>query len=89
MNMRSLIRILPLLLIVFIASCTGKSTDNTKIKLIPQEELVSVMTDLYIGDGLLGFPPVRNLFTAKDSIANYIDILKQARLYQRADGYDP
>jgi hypothetical protein len=76
MNMRYL-RILILLLPVIICSCAGKDNDSKNIKLIPEEELISVMTDLYLANGLLGYPPVRNLFNAKDSIENYIDIIEK------------
>jgi hypothetical protein len=75
MNMRCLTRILLFLLAVIFCSCSGKDPENKR--LIPEKELVSVMTELYLADGLLAYPPVRNLFTAKDSIANYIDIVEK------------
>jgi hypothetical protein len=68
-------RILILLLPVILFSCTGKDNGSRKIKLIPEEELVSVITDLYLANGLLGYPPVRNLFVSKDSIENYTDVI--------------
>jgi len=77
MNMRSLTRILLLLLPVILCYCSGNDPENRKTKLIPEKELVSVMTDLYLADGLLAYPPVRNLFTAKDSIENYIDVVRK------------
>jgi hypothetical protein len=74
MNMRYL-RILLLLVPVIFFSCAGNNNEFKNIKLIPEEELVSVMTDIYLSNGLLGYPPVRNLFISKDSIENYIDVI--------------
>lgn len=64
-----------LLFPVIFISCTGKDNESRNIKIIPEEEMVSVMTDIYLANGLLGYPPVRNLFMAKDSIENYIDVI--------------
>jgi hypothetical protein len=74
--MRNLIRIL-ILLTVIICSCSQKDSEFKKYPIIQQKEMVSVLTDLYLADGLLAFPPVRNLFTAKDSVSNYIDIINK------------
>jgi hypothetical protein len=76
MNKRYL-QILLFLLPVILFSCSGKDDPTKNLKVIPEEEMVSVMTDIYLANGLLGYPPVRNLFTAKDSIENYIDIIKK------------
>lgn len=75
--MRIHLKILITLLPVILSSCSGKDPEYNKNKLIPQKELVSVITDLYLADGLLSSPTIRNLFTAKDSIANYIDIVNK------------
>jgi hypothetical protein len=75
--MRCLVKTLLLLFMVIIVSCNGNNAVTRKKKLIPEEEMVSVMTDLYLADGLLSFPPIRNLFQAKDSISNYIDIVNK------------
>jgi hypothetical protein len=73
--MSLLIRILLLLALVTATSCSQTGEKNKSRRLIPQDKLVAVMTDLYIADGLLSFPPIRNLYSAKDSISNYIDIV--------------
>jgi hypothetical protein len=66
-----------LLIPVIMCSCSGKNNDSRNIKLISEEAMVSVMTDLYLSNGLLGYPPVRTLFTAKDSIENYFDVIEK------------
>lgn len=73
-----LFRFLPLLLIVVVViSCSKGGNRSKNQKLIPSSELVSLLTDMYIADGLLAFPPVRSHFFEKDSILNYIDILEK------------
>jgi hypothetical protein len=35
------------------------------------------MTDLYLANGLLGYPPVKTLFMNRDSIETYMDVIKK------------
>lgn len=62
---------------LIVISCSKNGGRSENDKLIPSGELVSLLTDLYIADGLLAFPPVRSHFHEKDSILNYIDILEK------------
>jgi hypothetical protein len=68
------------ILIIILASITVlnscKSRDKNKV-LVPVNELVDVLTELYVADGLLLFPAIRSHFIAKDSILNHIDIIKK------------
>jgi hypothetical protein len=69
-----------LIMLIFLSlvySCNNKVDKN---KLIPVKDLVDVLTELYIADGLLAYPPIRMQFSAKDTIANYLDILKRRGL---------
>jgi len=43
--------------------------------IIPEKNLVSLLSDMYIGDGLLQYPPVRNMFSGKDTSSSYNDII--------------
>jgi hypothetical protein len=52
------------------------SGDSNK-RLIPTKALVNVLTELYIADGLLAYPPIRLKFSAKDSTSNYMDIIER------------
>lgn len=56
-------------------SCSGSGGKTKKNQMIPSGEIVSILTDLYIADGLLYIQPIRIQFSAKDSIANYIEII--------------
>jgi hypothetical protein len=77
-KMQSVYRSLIFLLIVLVMiSCSGKGEKIKKRDLIPSDDVVTILTDLYISDGILAFPQVRAKFSAKDSIANYIDIIKK------------
>jgi len=69
--------ILLLLGIASVISCGRKSASAGRKGLIPEKNLISLLSDLYIGDGLLQYSPVRNMFTAKDTISSYIDVIKK------------
>jgi len=77
MNPQSVAKILLVVLIVFSASCTHDNNKIRKRDLIPQKELVPLLTDLYIADGLLQYPTIRNKFSLKDTISSYIDVIKK------------
>lgn len=59
---------------LLIYSCKSR---EEKIRLIPAGDLVELLTELYVADGLLAFPPLRTQFSQKDSIANYLDIIQR------------
>ncbi|MCX6332795.1 MAG: DUF4296 domain-containing protein [Bacteroidia bacterium] len=45
-------------------------------KLIPEKTFVSILSDIYIANGLLSLPEIRYEFGGRDSVLNYIDIIK-------------
>ena len=65
------------LLILFSVSCSQSGQKTGRKDLIPSDDLKSILTDLYIGDGLLAYPPLRNIYSQKDSITSYIDIINK------------
>jgi len=71
--MRYTIQITLIVLIIFFVSC--KSERIKRSELIPTKDIVNILTDLYIADGILVIPPIRAKYSAKDSVANYIDII--------------
>lgn len=73
--MNNLSKICLLTLILICISCS--SGRNKKNRLIPSRDVVSILTDLYLADGLLTYPPVRTKYAAKDSISNYVDIIEK------------
>ncbi len=69
-----------LLLIVVLVSTSCSNNGKT----IPPDKLVSLLTDIYLSDGLLSYPPVKQKFEMKDSILNYIDVIN-AHGYTKKD----
>lgn len=57
---------------VTLPSCTTKKVENT----IPEKDFVSILTDSYLADGLLTVPSIREKFSKRDSVTNYMDIVK-------------
>jgi hypothetical protein len=67
----SIIIIFPLL----IGSCTSRKGKVDKKDLVPEKELVSIIKDVYLADGLLSIPKVCSQFLDMDSIAAYSSII--------------
>lgn len=44
--------------------------------MIPEKELVSILTDIYISDGLLTMPKIHDMYSSLDSIETYIQVIK-------------
>lgn len=63
------------LMVIFTASCGRSSTTVKRNDTIPPDKLVSILTDMYLADGLLSQPQIRSIFDTKDSNLNYIDII--------------
>jgi hypothetical protein len=66
--------ILIIIPLILISSC---KSSGDKMRPIPAGDLVDLLTELYIADGLLAYPPIRNQFSTKDSTANYLDIIQR------------
>jgi hypothetical protein len=62
-----------LIMVTVLYSCNFRNNQ----KLIPEKDFVKVLTELYMADGLLAFPSIRNHFSSKDSVLNYIDIIQR------------
>lgn len=68
-----------LIIVLFLATsaaCTVRKEKTEKEGLIPEDDFVSVLSDIHIADGLLILPNIRNLYEETDSIQNYVDIIK-------------
>jgi len=61
----------------FIFSCVHGPSKPGKKELIPEKNLISLLTDMYIGDGLLQYSPVRAIYSLKDTNSCYLDIIKK------------
>jgi len=67
--------ILFIVILILSGSCSGRKKKLDSKNLIPEKELVSILTDLYLTDGLLPLPKIRSLFPHLDSVATYHQII--------------
>ncbi len=70
-------RLILLVILLFAAASCGENSFFARRKLIPEKNLVPLLTDLYITDGLLQYPGVRDRFNNKDTISSYLDVIKK------------
>ncbi|MCK4699909.1 MAG: DUF4296 domain-containing protein, partial [Bacteroidales bacterium] len=63
------------LLFLFLYSCTQTEQKFKKSELIPAKDLVSVLYDLHLADGLLSLSEIRNDYNDMDSLGSYLSIL--------------
>ena len=64
------------LLFLFLYSCTQPEQKFQKSELIPAKDLVPVLTDLHLADGLLSMSEIRNYYKDMDSLGQYSNILE-------------
>lgn len=77
---KTLIRPSLLVLIVFpllIASCTDRKYKLDKENLIPEKDLLAILTDIHIADGLLSIPSINYRFSSLDSIRTYYQVIEK------------
>jgi len=66
-----------LLMALFIMlSCTGKKNKAGQKDLIPEKAFASILTDIYLANGLLSLGDIRRDFGSRDSVLNFIDIIE-------------
>jgi hypothetical protein len=65
------------LISVLIGSCNTQKIKLDKKNLIPEEELVSLLVDIYIADGLLSNQSIKLQFSSLDSITTYYQVIEK------------
>jgi hypothetical protein len=70
--------ILPVLIILLIMadSCSSRKSKAEHKDIIPEKDLISILTDVHLADGLLSLPSINNRFSQGDTLSSYIDILE-------------
>jgi hypothetical protein len=69
--------LLSIFVILSTGSCsTGKSKPDKK-NLIPEKDLISLLTDIHIADGLLIIPRINSIFSNLDSITTYVHVIEK------------
>jgi hypothetical protein len=79
-NMKNMYRSLILLLTVvslFAFSCSTRKNKVESTDLIPKKELVAILTDVYMADGLLSLPKVRHDYSELDSTTVYLQVIEK------------
>jgi len=60
-----------------LSSCEKRKNKLDRMNLIPEKELVSILTDLYISDGLISTPVLQRWFSSLDSASTYYYIIEK------------
>ncbi len=64
-----------ILFLLLLNACTEKQGKTVPKKAIPEKIFISILTDLYLTDGLLTVPQIRDKYPDKDSVSAYIDAI--------------
>lgn len=75
-----MIRLTLLILILFsliTVSCSSRKNKPDHRNLIPENELVSILTEIHLAGGLLTIPKIHTLFSSLDSISSHILIIEK------------
>jgi hypothetical protein len=79
-NKSTLIRLAFLLLILFsliAGSCSGRKNKLNRRNIIPEKELISILTDINMANGLIALPEIHLWFSSLDSISTYHKIIEK------------
>jgi hypothetical protein len=58
-------------------ACTSRKSKPDKENLIPEKDLISLLTDIHIADGLLTLPTINAWSSNLDSITTYIQVIEK------------
>jgi hypothetical protein len=78
--MRSITRyVLPALLafLIIAGSCSSRKSKAEHKDIIPEKDLILILTDVHIADGLLGIPNINFRYSQGDTLSVYIDIIEK------------
>jgi len=67
------------LTVFFIAIVSGactKKNEEEKETIIPEKALISILSDIYLADGVLSLFEIRQQYSKRDSVSNYTDVIK-------------
>jgi len=61
---------------VIMAVACKNNGGSEKGNIIPEKTLISILTDVYLADGLLSLDQINDMFSSRDSVTNYIGIIE-------------
>lgn len=76
-----------LILILILMSAGACTSRNNKIDLsniIPRKDLTSIITDIYITDGLMTIPKIRTFYVSTDSLSSYKSVIEKHGFTKKA-----
>jgi hypothetical protein len=57
-------------------SCSSRKSDIDRSNIVPRDKLIEMITDLYLTDGLMVQPRVRDWYTLSDTLGAYKDVIE-------------
>ncbi len=67
-----------LLFMIFCSvSCSGRKSRAEHRNIIPEKDLIEILSEIHIADGLLSIPRISNLYASTDSMAAYINVIER------------
>jgi hypothetical protein len=76
--MRSVTRYIIAVFVAFLimaGACTGRKNKAEHKNIIPEKDLISILTDVYLADGLLSLSPINYKYSLGDTLSSYVDII--------------
>ena len=58
-------------------SCSTRKNRIDHKNMIPEKEFVTILTELYMVDGLISIPKITQLYTFKDTLGAHLDVFKR------------
>ncbi len=74
MSLKTILSFVAVMLIMSSCGNPGSSKPSGKM-LIPDDELVAILTDTYLTTGMMDLPQMRDTWAQRDSILNYVDVI--------------
>ena len=62
---------------VMAVSCSSRKSKLDKKNLIPEKDMISIMTDIHLADGLLALPSINSKYSMLDSISVYTQVIQK------------
>jgi hypothetical protein len=62
---------------VVAGSCSGRKNKAVHKDIIPEKDLISILADVHLADGLLSIPEIKYKFYRGDTLSSYIEIIEQ------------
>lgn len=69
--------LLLIILVMMASSCSGRKKKLDHRNMIPEKELVQILSDMYLADGLITHPHVNKWFPLLDSTTTYYHIIEE------------